>query len=52
MVQLSDTTADPEAMMVKFADTSIALPTVTAPIRLHNLACVAETFLGHNYLLD
>ena len=52
MVQLSNIATDSEAMMVKFPDTSITLPTVTTSIRLHNLACVAETFLRHSYLFD
>ncbi len=45
MVEFSYATSDPKTVMVKLANASITLPTVTATIRLNHLASVTEASL-------
>ena len=52
VVQLSDTTSYPETVMVKLADTAIALPTMSTAVGLYNLARFAKTFRRHRYLVN
>ena len=46
MVQFPDAATNPEAMMVKFANTAVALPTVSTAEGLEYLASFTEALLG------
>ena len=46
MVKLANAASNPEAMMIKFADASIALPAMTTAEGLHYLASLAESPFG------
>lgn len=52
MVKLTYTASDPEAMVVKFSDTSAALVAMATPVRLLNATDIAESFWWHLHGLD
>ena len=51
MVKLSDAAAYPEAMVVEFADATIALPAMPATEGLYYLASFTESSLGQLNLI-
>lgn len=52
MVELADAAPNPKAVVVEFANALIALPAVTAPVWLHNLALLTEALGRHLYYLN
>ena len=52
MVQFADAATYPEAMMVKFAYTSVAFPAVTTPVGLIELASLTEALIRHLDFID
>ena len=52
MIELAHAATDPEAMVIKLADTSIAVPAVPGTVWLHYLTQIAKSLLRHLNLFD
>ena len=52
VVELTDTRADPETVMVEFAHASVTVPAMSASERLHLLASITEALFGQCNLLN
>jgi len=51
VVELSDATPDPEAMMVELSHALVAVPAVSTTIRLHDFTSIAEALRRQLYFL-
>ena len=52
MVELADAAPNPEAVMIKLADTPVAVPAVSATVGLNDKTCLTEASLGHLNFID
>ena len=52
MVKFADAASNPETMVIKLADASVAVPAVPTPIGLYDETCFAEAPLRHLDFVD
>ena len=52
MVKFADAASNPETVVIKLADASIAVPAMSTPVGLYDETCFAEAPLRHLNFLD